>query len=81
MKVIKSFANEEYELERFTEKNRSHYNARASAIKYFSSLGPFSYFLNNLGLIFTLGLWWLPGYSRFSFGGDGGCLLYVSLKV
>lgn len=55
MKVIKSFANEEYELERFTEKNRSHYNARASAIKYFSSLGPFSYFLNSLGLIFTLG--------------------------
>ncbi|MFP3952519.1 MAG: ABC transporter ATP-binding protein [Candidatus Bipolaricaulota bacterium] len=55
MKVIKTFANEDYEMERFVEKNRGHYRARASAIKYFSTLGPVSYFLNSLGLIFTLG--------------------------
>lgn len=55
MKVIKSFANEDFELERFMEKNRSHYEARASAIKYFSTLGPVSFFLNSLGLIMTLG--------------------------
>jgi len=55
MKIIKSFANEEYEMERFFEKNEEHYDARASAIKYFSTLGPVSYFLNSFGLILTIG--------------------------
>ncbi|MFB6291418.1 MAG: ABC transporter ATP-binding protein [Candidatus Bipolaricaulia bacterium] len=55
MKIIKSFANEDYEMERFLEKNEKHYDARASAIKYFSTLGPVSYFLNSFGLILTLG--------------------------
>ena len=55
MKVIKSFANEDFEFERFTEENKAHYDARASAIKYFSTLGPVSYFLNSIGLILTLG--------------------------
>ncbi len=55
MKVIKSFANEDYEMERFFEKNEEHYDARASAIKYFSTLGPVSYFLNSFGLILTIG--------------------------
>jgi len=55
MKIIKSFANEDYEMERFFEKNEEHYDARASAIKYFSTLGPVSYFLNSFGLILTIG--------------------------
>ncbi|MCF7890348.1 ABC transporter ATP-binding protein/permease [Candidatus Bipolaricaulota bacterium] len=55
MKIIKSFANEDYEMERFFEKNEEHYDARAAAIKYFSTLGPVSYFLNSFGLILTIG--------------------------
>ncbi len=55
MKVIKSFANEDYEMERFFERNEEHYDARATAIKYFSTLGPVSYFLNSFGLILTIG--------------------------
>ncbi|MFP4630881.1 MAG: ABC transporter ATP-binding protein [Candidatus Acetothermia bacterium] len=55
MKVIKSFANEDREMERFFEKNEEHYDARAAAIKYFSTLGPVSYFLNSFGLVLTLG--------------------------
>ncbi len=55
MKVIKSFANEDSEMERFFERNEEHYHARASAIKYFSTLGPVSYFLNSFGLILTIG--------------------------
>ncbi|MBS3792643.1 MAG: ABC transporter ATP-binding protein [Candidatus Bipolaricaulota bacterium] len=55
MKIIKSFANEDYEMERFFKKNEEHYDARAAAIKYFSTLGPVSYFLNSFGLILTIG--------------------------
>jgi len=55
MKVIKSFASEDYEMERFFERNEEHYDARASAIKYFSTLGPVSYFLNSFGLVLTIG--------------------------
>lgn len=55
MKVIKSFANEDQEMERFFEKNEEHYDARAAAIKYFSTLGPVSYFLNSFGLVLTIG--------------------------
>ena len=55
MKVIKSFANEDREMERFFEKNEEHYDARAAAIKYFSTLGPVSYFLNSFGLVLTIG--------------------------
>ncbi|MFP4588442.1 MAG: ABC transporter ATP-binding protein [Candidatus Acetothermia bacterium] len=55
MKVIKSFANENYEQERFIDRNEEHYHARAAAIKYFSTLGPVSFFLNSIGLVLTLG--------------------------
>ncbi len=55
IKVLKSFANEEFEMERFASKNKEHLNARAKAIKYFSMLGPGSFFFNSIGLTFTLG--------------------------
>ena len=55
IKVLKSFANEEFEMDRFSSTNRRHLNARAKAIKYFSMLGPGSFLFNSIGLTFTLG--------------------------
>jgi len=54
MKVIKAFANEDYENERFSEQNDSHKTARLTAIKYMSMLLPGSRFLNNIGLLVVL---------------------------
>ena len=55
VKVIKAFANEEFEMERFSEKNRDHYDARMGAIKYISILGPGAFLLNSVGLVSALG--------------------------
>ncbi len=55
IKVIKAFANEDFELDRFSQKNKNHYEARSGAIKYLSMLGPGAYLFNSIGLVLTIG--------------------------
>ncbi len=55
IKIIKAFANEKFEKERFSKRNRDHFNARLKAIKYISVLGPGAYLLNSIGLVASLG--------------------------
>ena len=55
VKVIKAFANEEYETDRFFEKNNAHKEARLTAVKYISLLFPGSNLLNSLGILTVLG--------------------------
>ncbi len=55
IKVIKAFANEIFEMGRFAEPNKEHFDARLGAIRYVSILGPGAYFLNSLGIVLTLG--------------------------
>ena len=51
IKVIKAFVNEEYEMERFNEKNQEHASNRLKAIRYISILFPGSRFLNGMGIL------------------------------
>ena len=51
IKVIKAFVNEEYEMDRFNEKNQKHASNRLRAIRYISILFPGSRFLNGLGIL------------------------------
>ncbi|MBS3811736.1 MAG: ABC transporter ATP-binding protein [Halanaerobiales bacterium] len=55
IKVIKAFNNEDYEMERFSEKNEDHAQARMVAIKYISILIPGSRMLNVFGILAILG--------------------------
>jgi len=55
IKVIKAFNNEDFEMERFSEKNTEHAQARMKAIKYISILMPGSRMLNVIGLLAVLG--------------------------
>ena len=54
VKVIKAFANEEYEVERFAQANEKHKQARVRAIKYLSFLFPGSDLLNAFGILAVL---------------------------
>ncbi len=55
IKIIKAFANEELEKERFSATNEEHKEARIKAIKYLSILFPGSRFLNALGILVVIG--------------------------
>ena len=55
IKVIKAFANEDFELDNFTGKNQEHTNARMGAIRYMSFLFSGSRILNSFGVLAVLG--------------------------
>ncbi|MCK8825121.1 ABC transporter ATP-binding protein [Fuchsiella alkaliacetigena] len=54
IKVIKSFTNEDYELERFDKINSQHKEARLRAVKYISLLFPGSDLMNAFGILAVL---------------------------
>lgn len=54
IKVIKAFNNEEFEMDRFAQKNNEHAEARMMAIKYISILIPGSRLLNVFGILAIL---------------------------
>jgi len=54
IKVIKAFNNEEHEMDRFSQKNDDHAQARMVAIKYISLLIPGSRMLNIFGVLAVL---------------------------
>lgn len=55
IKVIKAFNNEDYEMDRFSEKNTAHAKARMRAIRYISILIPGTNLLNVFGVLVVLG--------------------------
>ncbi len=54
MKVIKVFANEDFESGRFGERNQQHVDARLTAIRWMSMLFPISRILNAVGILTVL---------------------------
>ncbi len=54
MKLIKSFSKEEYEMDRFADRNRSSMEANITAVRYWSSYAPIIEVMNYLGLAVIL---------------------------
>ncbi|MFW6268942.1 MAG: ABC transporter ATP-binding protein [Bacillota bacterium] len=54
IKVIKAFANENYEMNNFAEKNQKHADTRMWAVKYMSTLFSGSRILNAIGILAVL---------------------------
>src|SRR5690606_40424952 len=55
IRLVKSFANEEYEVERFRERNRANMEANVRAVRLWSVFFPSLDILNNLGTVVILG--------------------------
>lgn len=59
IKLIKSSANEEYEIDRFSERNRQNMQANLRTVQLWSAFAPVIDFMNNLGhiIILAYGSW------------------------
>jgi len=55
IRLVKSFANEDYEVERFSERNRANMEANVRAVRLWSVFFPSLDVLNNLGTVVILG--------------------------
>jgi ATP-binding cassette subfamily B protein len=58
IRVVKAFAREDYEVERFGEKNIDFKNQNLKLVQYFSTFFPLVFFFANLGIA---GVLWLGG--------------------
>ena len=77
--IIKSFGNEQYEIERFSEQNRSYMVANIHAVRVWSMFFPIIDILNNLGnaIVLVFGSWQVMK-GRLTIGELAAILAYVS---
>jgi subfamily B ATP-binding cassette protein MsbA len=80
IKLIKSFSNEEYETDRFSERNKRNMEANIGAVRLSATYAPVIDLLNNLGMVIVLvfGAWQVMR-GDFSIGAIAAFLAYLRL--
>jgi subfamily B ATP-binding cassette protein MsbA len=79
IKLIKSSANEEYEIERFSQRNQKNMQANLRTVQLWSAFAPVIDFMNNLGniIILVYGSWEVM-HARMSIGELTAFLAYLN---
>jgi ABC-type multidrug transport system fused ATPase/permease subunit len=79
IKLIKSCANEGYEIDRFSERSRQNMEANLRTVQLWSGFAPVIYFMNNIGYIIVLvyGSWEVM-QMRMSIGQLTAFLAYLN---
>lgn len=80
VKLIKSFTNEQYETDRFSERNHKNMEANIGAVKLWASFAPVIDLLNYLGLVIVIvfGAWQVMN-GQFTIGGIAAFITYLRL--
>jgi ATP-binding cassette subfamily B multidrug efflux pump len=56
MRIVKAFAREGYEIERYSEANVDFLDANISMIKLFTTFSPLVFFMGNIGMVIVVGV-------------------------